>query len=490
MGGTTFMTDHPETPAPEENFAELLEAFSPGTRAEARIGDRVKGRVISIGKDTVFVDTGMKIDAVVERSELLDSDQNLTCVEGDELELYVTAVGENEIRLSRAISGIGGAQILREAHQKSAPVEGKVKETCKGGFHIEVMQRRAFCPISQIDISPVPDPAVHVGATYQFLVTRFEDKGRNIVVSRRALLNRELEVERKRFLAALNTGDVLDGRVTRIMPFGAFVELTPGLEGMVHISEISWSRASTTDELLKPGDRPRVKVLGIDPVGEKGQPRISLSIKQLEVDPWLTVEDKFREGDVVRGKVTRCMNFGAFVEIAPGIEGMIHISELSYTRRVHKTEDVVNPGDTVNVAVKAVDTEKKRISLSLRDAEGDPWVEVLERFSAGQRVDGVIEKKEKFGFFIRLAPGITGLLPMSSIRRSSSAAALEKSKEGDTVNVAIEEINLQRRRISLTPSSSADEGDWQRFTPNSRGSSLGGLAEKLQSAIHSQKKSN
>ena len=485
------MTDHPETPAPEENFAELLEAFSPGTRAETRIGDRVKGRVISIGKDTVFVDTGMKIDAVVDRSELLDSDQNLTCVEGDELELYVTGVGENEIRLSRAISGIGGAQILREAQQKSAPVEGKVKETCKGGFHIEVMQRRAFCPISQIDISPVPDPAVHVGATYQFLITRFEDKGRNIVVSRRALLNRELEVERKRFLAALNTGDVLDGRVTRIMPFGAFVELTPGLEGMVHISEISWSKAATPDELLKPGDRPRVKVLGIDAAGEKGQPRISLSIKQLEEDPWLTVEDKVREGDVVRGRVTRCMNFGAFVEIAPGIEGMIHISELSYTRRVHKTEDVVNPGDTVNVAVKAVDTEKKRISLSLRDAEGDPWVEVLDRFSVGQRVDGVIEKKEKFGYFIRLAPGITGLLPMSSIRRSSSAAALEKSKEGDTVNVAIEEINLQRRRISLTPSSSADEGDWQRFTPNSRGSSLGALAEKLQSAIHhSQKKSN
>ncbi len=483
------MTNQPETPASEENFAELLEAFSPGARAETRVGDRVKGRVISIGKDTVFVDTGMKIDAVVDRSELLDSEQNLTCAEGDELELYVAAVGENEIRLSRAISGIGGAHILREAHQKSAPVEGKVKETCKGGFHIEILQRRAFCPISQIDISPVPDPAVHVGATYQFLITRFEEKGRNIVVSRRALLNRELEVERKRFLAALNTGEVLDGKVTRIMPFGAFVELTPGLEGMVHISEISWSKTADPAEVLKPGSRLRVKVLGIEAAGEKGQPRISLSVKQLEEDPWLTVEDKFREGDVVHGKVTRCMNFGAFVEIAPGIEGMIHISELSYTRRVHKTEDVVNPGDSVNVAVKAVDTEKKRISLSLRDAEGDPWVEVLERFSVGQRVDGVIEKKEKFGFFIRLAPGVTGLLPMSSIRRSSSAAALEKSREGDTLNVAIEEINLQRRRISLTPSSSADEGEWQRFTPNSRGSSLGSLAEKLQSAISSQKKS-
>jgi small subunit ribosomal protein S1 len=489
MGGISFMTDHPETPAPEENFAELLEAFSPGSRSDARVGDRVKGRVISIGKDTVFVDTRMKIDAVVDRSELLDADQNLTCAEGDELELYVAAVGENEIRLSRAISGIGGIQILREAHQKSAPVEGKVKETCKGGFSIEIMQRRAFCPISQIDIAPVPEPGAHVGATYQFLITRLEDKGRNIVVSRRALLSRELEVARKQFLSTLNTGDVLDGRVTRIMPFGAFVELTPGVEGMVHVSEISWSKTATPEEILKPGDRLRVKVLGIDPAGSKGQARIGLSIKQLEEDPWLSVEEKFREGDVVRGKVTRCMNFGAFVEIAPGIEGMVHISELSYTRRVHKTEEIVNPGDAVNVVVKAVDPEKKRISLSLRDAEGDPWAEVLDRFSVGQRVDGVLEKKEKFGYFIRLAPGITGLLPIGSIRRSSGAAALEKAKEGDTLSVAIEEINLQRRRISLASSSSEDEGEWQRFTPNSRASSLGSLAEKLQSAITSQKRS-
>lgn len=483
------MTDHPEAPAPEENFAEMLEAFSPGARSEIRIGDRVKGRVISIGKDTVFVDAGMKIDAVVERSELTDKDQNLTCAEGDELELYVAAVGENEIRLSRALSGIGGVQILREAHQKSAPVEGKVKETCKGGFHIDVLQRRAFCPISQIDIAPVPDPAVHVGATYQFLITRFEDKGRNIVVSRRALLNRELEAERQRFMETLATGAVLDGKVTRIVPFGAFVELNPGVEGMVHVSEISWSKAATPEEILAPGDRVRVKVLGIEAAGAKGQPRIGLSIKQLEEDPWLSVEDKFREGDVVRGRVTRCMNFGAFVEIAPGIEGMVHISELSYTRRVHKTEEVVNPGDSVNVAVKAVDIEKKRISLSLRDAEGDPWGEVLERFSVGQRVDGVLEKKEKFGYFVRLAPGITGLLPMGSIRRSSAAAALEKCREGDTLNVAIEEINLQRRRISLAPASSEDESEWQRFTTGGRGSSLGSLAEKLQSAISSQKKS-
>jgi small subunit ribosomal protein S1 len=216
--------------------------------------------------------------------------------------------------------------------------------------------------------------------------------------------------------------------------------------------------------------------------------RIGLSIRQLEADPWLSVEDKFKEGDVARGKVTRCMNFGAFIEIAPGIEGMVHISEMSYTRRVHKTEDIVNPGDLVTVVVKAVDLEKKRISLSLRDAEGDPWTEVLDRFGVGQRVEGILEKKEKFGYFVRLAPGITGLLPLGSIRRSSAAADLEKTREGDTLKVAVEEINIQRRRISLAPASEEDEGNWRQFSAPNTGSSLGVMAEKLQRALSSQKK--
>jgi small subunit ribosomal protein S1 len=482
------MIDQIDTHSSEENFAQLLEAFSPEIRRDVRVGDRVTGKVISIGKDSIFVDTGMKIDAVVERSEFLNAEQHLTCVEGDPVELYVAAVAENEIRLSRALSGIGGTQILREAHQKSAPVEGKVKEICKGGFQVEVMQRRAFCPLSQIDLTAVEDPSAHVGATYQFLITRLEDKGRNIVVSRRALLNREIEASRQQFLETLHTGDVIDGKVTRIAPFGAFVELSPGLEGMVHVSEISWSKTAQPGDLLKPGDRLRVKVLNIETAGTKGQPRIGLSIRQLEADPWLSVEDKFKEGDVIRGTVTRCMNFGAFVEISPGIEGMIHISEMSYIRRVHKTEDIVNPGDHVTVVVKAVDLEKKRISLSLRDAEGDPWAEVLEKFGVGQRVEGILEKKEKFGYFVRLAPGITGLLPLGSIRRSSAAADLEKAREGDTLKVAIEEINLQRRRISLAPASEEDEGNWRQFSAPNAGSSLGMLAEKLQSALSSPKK--
>jgi small subunit ribosomal protein S1 len=484
------MSDQPDITGAEENFAELLDAFSPGSRSEVRVGDRVKGRVISIGKDSVFVDAGMKIDAVVERSELLDAEQNLVCAQGDELELYVAAVSESEIRLSRAISGAGGAQMLRDAQKSGVPVEGKVKEVCKGGYTVEVLQRRAFCPQSQIDLTPADDPAAHVGATYQFLVTRFEERGRNVVVSRRALLDRELDVLRKQFMETLKPGDVLDGKVSRIMPFGAFVAIGLGVEGMVHVSEISWSKTAAPGDVLAPGARLRVKVIGIDaPEGAK-QPRIGLSIRQLEEDPWMGVDQRVKEGDIVRGKATRCAAFGAFVEIAPGIEGMVHISEMSYTRRVNKTEDMVKPGDVVTVVVKAVDPEKKRISLSMRDAEGDPWAEVLERFPTGKRVEGVLEKKEKFGYFVRLAPGITGLLPLGSIRRSGAAAEIEKAKEGDTLLVAVEEVNVQRRRISLGAASAEDEGDWQRFTqpksPGSGGSSLGGLADQLQKALRSR----
>lgn len=481
------MTEETTEPAAEEDFAAMLEAFSPGAAREPKVGDRVKGRVVSIGKESVFVDTGMKIDAVVELAELVDAEGRPTVAEGDELELYIAALGENEIRLSRALSGAGGVAMLREAHQKGVPVEGRIRELCKGGFAVEIAGRRAFCPASQIDIAPVPDPAVHLGQTYQFLISRLEDRGRNIVVSRRTLLSRELEASRRQFLESLAVGDVLDGTVARVVPFGAFVTIFPGLEGMVHISEMSWSRTGAAEELLKPGERVRVKVIAIER-GEGPKPaKIALSIKQLEEDPWLTVEERFKAGDAVRGKVTRCLNFGAFVEIAPGIEGLIHISELSYTRRVTKCEEVVNPGDLVTAVIKSVEADKKRIALSLRDAEGDPWAEVLERFPTGQHCQGVVEKKEKFGWFVRLAPGVTGLLPLSVIRRSSAAAEIERAREGDTVNVVVEEVNLQRRRISLAPASAGDEGEWQRFSPSPR-ASLGSMAEKLQQALRSKQR--
>jgi small subunit ribosomal protein S1 len=470
------------------SFAAMLDAYSSGTKSEIQIGNRLQGKIISIGKDAVFVDTGTKIDGIVDKAELVDKDGRLPFKEGDTLELFVVSLTEDEIRLSKALSGVGGLYLLKEAYAKEVPVEGKIKETCKGGFYVEVMQRRAFCPLSQMDLNYVENSAGYVGKTHRFLITQFENNGQNIVLSRRILLSREQEASKKQYLETLRVGAVLEGKVTRLMPYGAFVELHPGLEGMIHISEVSWSRLTSPDAILRAGDAVKIKVIGIETGDKPGQVKIALSVKQLSEDPWIRVEDHFHEGDKLKGKVTRCVDFGAFVEIAPGIEGLVHLSEMSYKKRVVRSQEIVNEDETVSVLIKEIDPVKRRIALSIRDAEGDPWIEVPEKYTVGQSTQGTVEKREKFGFFINLAPGITGLMPKSNFSRSSKAASIEKLKEGDKLMVVIEAIALQDRKITLTPADANGEQNWEKYHDNSQ-ASIGSLGEKLQRALTSPKKS-
>ena len=470
----------------EQSFAAMLEAYSPGADDDFGVGDKISGRIVSIGKDSVFVDTGSKIDGVVDKAELLDKNGELSLAEGDTIELYIVSLSDDEIKLSKALSGIGGLNMLKEAYHKGAPVEGKISETCKGGVRVEILQRKAFCPISQIDINFVEDPSDFVGETYNFLITTFEEGGRNIVISRRALLAREQEKSRKEFYQTLKADDTLDGTITRIMPYGAFVQLASGVEGLVHISEMSWSKSAKAESLVKVSDSVRVKVIGMEPDKQPGLLKISLSMKQLSDDPWDRAGEQFHPGSKVRGTVTRCANFGAFVEVAPGIEGLVHISEMSYTKRVLKPEEVVAAGETVSVMVKEVDLEKRRLSLSIRDAEGDPWVDVTTKYKIGQSLEGTLEKKEKFGFFINLEPGITGLMPKSNLNKADKPAELEKLKEGDGIPIMIEAIDPTARRITLTPTDTADEQNWQTFSDASV-SSLGALGEKLQLALDKKK---
>jgi small subunit ribosomal protein S1 len=470
----------------EQSFAALLETYSPGADADMGVGDKISGKIVSIGRDSVFVDTGTKIDGVVDKGELLDENGEISLAEGDILELYVVALSDEEIKLSKALSGIGGLNMLKEAYEKAAPVEGKISETCKGGVRVDILQRRAFCPVSQIDINYVENPSDFVGQTFNFLITTFEENGKNIVLSRRALLARKQEKARKEFYQTLSVGSTMDGTVTRIMPYGVFVQLSSGVEGMVHISEMSWSKAAKPESLVNVADTVRVKVIGIEPDKKPGLLKISLSMKQLSEDPWDSAGEQFHEGDQIQGTVTRCANFGAFVELSPGIEGLVHISEMSYKKRVLKSEDVVTAGETVSVMIKEVDLEKRRLSLSIRDAEGDPWVEIAEKYTLGQAVEGILEKKEKFGYFINLEPGITGLLPKSNLNKATKPAELEKLKEGDAIAVKIEAIKPSDRKITLTPTDTAEEQDWQSFSDAST-SSLGALGEKLQSALNKKK---
>lgn len=468
----------------EKSFAEIMESYGSGRDESIRLGEKIRGKILSIGKDGVFVDTGTKIDGVVEKGELVDENGVLPYNVGDIVELYVVSSRSDEIKLSKAASKSGGLHALRSAYENSVPVEGKVQGQVKGGFHVEVMKRRAFCPAGQMDLRFVADPEEHIGKTYLFRITQFEENGKNIVVSRRELLKEEQAKARQEFLKELKVGSELDGRITRVMPYGAFVEIFPGLEGMVHLSELSWSRVAKPEELVRRDEVIRVKVLGIGQEGAEDRIRISLSAKQVTRDPWEDLETRLHVGDRLKGKVTRCAKFGAFVEIAPGVEGLVHLSEMSYKKRVVKPEDIVTPGDIVEVMIKDLEPSKRRISLSIREAEGDPWSEVAERFHVGQTLDGTVEKKERFGFFISLAPGITGLLPKSRLAESGAPGLSERIREGDTIRVVIEVIQPEERKMTLGLAKTGDEEEnWHRFTGTGAKRGFGSLAEKLQLAL-------
>ncbi len=479
--------DDPSDEDQEESFAELFESYSAGMSDDIQVGDKVTGKIISIGDNAVFVDTGTKADGIVEIGELRDEKGELPYNLGDELELFAVAVTESEIRLSRALSGVGGLSMLQDAYTSKIPVEGKVVQTIKGGFQVEVFKRRAFCPISQIDTQYVENGDIYVGQTYEFRIKTLAEGGRNIIVSRRALLEAEQRKVSQAFMQELSVDQVHTGRITRLMPYGAFVELIPGVEGMVHISELSWSRLEKPEDAVSPGDKIEVKVLRIEP-GDKQQMKIALSAKQVTGDPWDRVTEEIESGQKVTGKVVRCAPFGAFVEVRPGIEGLVHISEMSYTRRVLNTEEIVQPGQTISVLVKDVDAQKRRISLSIRDAEGDPWIDVEEKFTVGQPVQGTVEKLEKFGLFITLAPGIVGLLPKSVIKQSEKASKVESLKPGASIEVVVDAIRAQERKISLGLGDSDDESNWRQFSEKKTGNGislggLGSLGEKLAEAL-------
>ncbi len=265
----------------EMSFEALFNSYDAKIGQELKQGDMVEGKVIAIGKSSVYIDTGTKSDGVVDKMELLDENGELPFQINDTLKLYVVSLNESEVILSKAISGAGKVTMLEDASRNQTPVEGKVTEVIKGGFSVDILGKRAFCPVSQMDVRYVENPEDYLGQTHHFLISRFEEKGRNIVVSRRDLLNEQIKEEQKTFLAKVAEGDIVQGCVTKLMPFGAFIEVAPGVEGMAHISELSWSRVEKPDEIVQAGDMVTVKLLKIE-TREGDTPKISLSIKQVD----------------------------------------------------------------------------------------------------------------------------------------------------------------------------------------------------------------
>ncbi len=484
----------------EQSFAELFEASYAGQGEPLNVGDKIAARIISIGAENVYFDTGTKVDGVADKKELLDAEGNFPHKEGESIDLYVVSKTRSEIVLSKALSGAGGFEMLQNAKDAGLPVDGRVKETCKGGFSVEIMGRRAFCPVSQIDARFVENTEAYVGNTYPFLISKLEERGRNIVVTRRALIERERQAATEEFLAAIKPGEEVEGTVVRLTDFGAFVELTPGLEGMVHVSELGFTRVSKPDEAVSVGEKIRVKVLGVEPGKKAGQMKISLSRKQTMSDPWADIAGRLKEGEKVTGKVVRLADFGAFVELLPGVDGLIHVSEMSYTKRVNKPSEMLTAGDEVSVVIKEIDLVKRRISLSMKDAEGDPWLEAASKYVAGTQVTGTVEKRETFGIFVSLEPGITALLPKSRMAAAVDPKQFDKLQRGDSVTLLVEDLRAGERRIALSPlevrAGSQNEGgggrenaDWKSYAKPAKPAEkpMGLLGEKLALALKSKK---
>lgn len=350
-------------------FARLFESSMRGLDQKLSVGDKIQGEILSIGKEEVFVSTGTVDDGLVLKSDLVDEGGNFGNKVGDVLELFVTRVGGGQIWLSPKPTAKNLADDLEDAFDMMIPVEGRVTEAVNGGFRVALMGKTAFCPISQMDQRHIDQPNEYIGKKFEFLITQFSDRGRNIVVSRRRLLDDQKELSRGAFAEDHKPGDVVKGLVTRIEKYGAFIEVAPGLDGLCHISELSWSRVENPAEVLSVGDSVRAKILKFEDVN--GRLNISLSIKQAEAQPWENLPPHIQEGQVVGGKVTRCMKFGAFVEVAPGIEGLIPLSEMSDTKRVVRSDELVQEGERISVLIKEIRLDERRLLLSLKDADSN-----------------------------------------------------------------------------------------------------------------------
>ena len=453
----------------KESFADLLEASteSPGRRVHP--GDTISGRVAKIGKDTIFVDLGGKSEGIAEIQEFLDKEGNLTVKQGDWVEMRVASVRDG-IHLSKGIKvhGADALEILREAQQNLIPVEARVSSVVKGGFEIDLSGIRAFCPLSQIDLFFCEKPEEHIGARYSFRIMEIKERGKNIIVSRRVLLEEEQEEKSKATLERLKPDLECEGKITKLTDFGAFVDIG-GIEGMVHISEISHVRINRPSEILKSGQLVKVKVMKIES-DKEGRPKISLSIKALEPDSW----DKglgFEEGDIIRGKVSRLTDFGAFVEVAPGVDGLVHISEISYERISHPSK-LLHEGDLVDLLVMGIDRETRRISLSIKEATIKKRMieEGLDKvhLEVGQTLKGIVEDSKPYGLFVRLpqfGPRVRGLLPVEELRASEKGDVKKKFPRGREIQVEIISID-EKGRIRLSQrvmEEREDREDYKKF---------------------------
>ncbi|MEE2659139.1 MAG: S1 RNA-binding domain-containing protein [Candidatus Latescibacterota bacterium] len=371
--------------AADQPMQQILEqSGAPAVSQEATKGDKISGVIVRISKEDAFVDFGGRSEGVIRITELQDDDAKLGYAVGEPIEAFVVQAGD-EVRLSRCVKGQDReSDLLYEAYKAAVPVEGKVLAVNKWGLGVDLDGIRAFCPVSQIDTQFVKNPEDYRGQTLQFKIIRFRLRGRSIVLSRRALLEADRENEANEVRARLTAHVDAEGTVTRLESFGAFVDLGSGVEGLIHVSELRHERVAHPKDVVSPGQQLKVRVLGVKNLGDRRKERISLSLKALEEDPWEEVCSQFPAGSVAQGKVESLEDFGAFVELATNVRGMVHVSERAERRVVHP-RDVLSIGDEVTVAVMEVDDRRRRLRLSVRRAGQVEGQANLKEFEERQR---------------------------------------------------------------------------------------------------------
>jgi small subunit ribosomal protein S1 len=381
------MTDEPE------DFAAMFEASLKTSRAKRLVtGETVEGTIVALGPEVAFVDVGGKAEATIEVGELKDAEGDIEVAVGDRIRAMVVSTAGG-LRLSRKL--VRGAAVdrqLEDAFRAGLPVEGRVENEIKGGYEVRIGHQRAFCPFSQIDVHR-SEPATHLGKVYTFRILECGNGGRNLVVSRRALLEEEQQAKAAEVRRSVVAGAVLTGRVASVPAFGAFVDLGGGVQGLLHVSEMGWSRVADPSALFKPGDEVTVKVLRVDDERQK----IALGLKQLEADPWSRVAQTYEVGQVLQGRVARVAEFGVFVELAPGIEGLVHASTFASTGgRAEWSRKAVAVGAVLEVMVTEIDPEARRIGLSVRAVEdarvAQEMREYAERDDAGPAFGSLADK--------------------------------------------------------------------------------------------------
>ncbi|MDF7669835.1 30S ribosomal protein S1 [Orbaceae bacterium ESL0721] len=429
-----------------ESFAQLFEESL--NQLDTRSGSMIRGTVVAIDKDVVLVDAGLKSESAIPVEQFKNAQGELEVNVGDEVDVVLDSIedGFGETILSREKAKRHEAwQTLEKAVEDAATVIGVINGKVKGGFTVDLNGVRAFLPGSLVDVRPLRDTSHIENREIELKVIKLDQKRNNVVVSRRAVIESENSAEREQLLENLQEGAEVKGIIKNLTDYGAFVDLG-GVDGLLHITDMAWKRVKHPSEVVEVGQELLVKVLKFD----KDRSRVSLGLKQLGEDPWVSIAKRYPEGTKVTGKVTNLTDYGCFVEIETGVEGLVHVSEMDWTNKNIHPSKVVSLGDVVEVVVLEIDEERRRISLGLKQCKQNPWLQFAETHNKGDHVKGKIKSITDFGIFIGLDGGIDGLVHLSDISwNMSGEEAVKAYKKGDDIEAVVLQVDADRERISL-----------------------------------------